>query len=95
MKFDDFPEIPWWGPRLRSHTRGRVTRLSVAYSKQVTKPRLLTCKQLQADTRLANWQLQTAGLEITGKPDCQLVIEGLEGLGTVGLQNMPRSLVAP
>ena len=42
-----------------------------------------------------NLQLQTAGLEMTGKLDCQLVIEGLEGLGTVSLHNMPRSLMAP
>jgi hypothetical protein len=56
---------------------------------------LLTCKQLKADTRLASWQLQTAGLEKTGKPDCQLVIEGLERLVTSSLPTIPRSLVAP
>ena len=42
-----------------------------------------------------NLQLQTAGLEMTGKLDCQLVIEGLEGLGTVSWPTIPRSLVAP
>ena len=48
-------------------------------SKQLPNTRLLTCKQLKADTRLANWQLQTAGLEKTGKLDCQLVIERTGG----------------
>ena len=45
-------------------------------SKQLPNTRLLTCKLLNADTRLANWQLQTAGLEKTWKADFQL------GLGT-------------
>ncbi len=47
-------------------------------SKQVTNHQLLIGKQLEADTRLANCQLQTGGLEMTGnewKLDCQLVIE--------------------
>ena len=61
----------------------------------VTNTRLLTCKQLKADTRLVNLQLQTAGLEMTGKLDCQLVIERLEGLGTVSLHTILRSLMAP
>ncbi len=55
---------------------------------------MLTCKPLKADTGLVNLQLQSAGLEKTGKPDCQLVIEGLEGLGPVSLTNILRSLVA-
>ena len=49
----------------------------LAPSKQLLNTRLLTCKQLKADTRLVNLPLQTR----TGKPDCPLVTEGLEGLG--------------
>ncbi len=64
-------------------------------SKQLPNTRLLTCKPLKADTRLANLQLQTAGLERTEKPDCQLVIEGLEGLGTVSLPNILHSCLKP
>ena len=42
-----------------------------------------------------NLQLQTAGLEMTGKLDCQLVIERLDELGTVSLHTILRSLMAP
>ena len=42
-----------------------------------------------------NLQLQTAGLEMTGKLDCQLVNERLDELGTVSLHTILRSLMAP
>ena len=66
---------------MRQDGQVMVSGPSLASSKQLPNTRLLTCKPLKADTRLVNLQLQTAGLERTGKPDCQLVIEGLEGLG--------------
>ena len=53
----------------------KQTGLSPGPVRQLPNTRLLTCKQLKADTRLANCQLQTVELEKTGKPDCQLVIE--------------------
>ena len=59
-----------------------VTVLSVGSSKQVTNHQL----QLKADTRLANRQLQNAGLERTGKHDCQLVIEMIERTWNLQLQ---------
>ena len=80
---------------MRAYTRVEVKGSSQGPVRQLPNTRLLTCKQLKADTRLANWQLQTVELEKTGKPDCQLAIEGLVRLATSRLPNMPRSLVAP
>ena len=52
-----------------------------------------------ADLQTAGSRYQTGKLPTadcwTRKPDCQPVIEGLEGLGTGCLPNIPRSLVAP
>ena len=64
-------------PGLRAPTPGKVTVCLVGSSKQVTNHRLPISKQLKADTRLVNCQLQTGGLEMSGnewKLDCQLVI---------------------
>ena len=74
MKFDDFQGYP--GRTQVERTQRKVTRSSPGQvnSKQLPNPRLLTCKLLKADTRLANWQLQIAGMEKTGEPDCQLPI---------------------
>ena len=74
---------------MREYTRARVTGHSVGSSKQVTNHHLLTCKQLKADTRLANRQLQNAGLEMTGKLDCQLVIEMIERTWNLQLAKYP------
>ena len=67
MKFDDFRRGALEGPRLRGYGQVRVCGCILAPSKQLLNTRLLTCKQLKADTRLVNLQLHTAGLEMTGK----------------------------
>ena len=61
---------------LRAYGQVGVKSRSVGSSKQLLNTILPTCKQLKADTRLVNLQLQTR----TGEPDCPLVTEGLEGL---------------
>ena len=76
------------GAQVESTQPGVVTGWSVAPRSQIyrspiadlqsTDHQLLTCKQLKADTRLANCSLQTGGLEMirkSGKLDCQLVVE--------------------
>ena len=91
MIFQGYPGTP----QVETPHPGDGNTLVPGSSKQLPNTRLLTCKPLKADTRLVNWQLQIAGLERTGKPDCQLVLEGLGELETGSLHNMPRSLVAP
>jgi len=54
LKFDDFCRDTLGGPRLRHPTQLVVTPCFLAYSKQLPITSLLICKQLKADTRLAN-----------------------------------------
>ena len=75
----DRDRAPLDHPWLRALSQLVVSDRLVGHSKQLPTTSLPTCKQLKADTRLANWQLQTGGLERTGKPDCQLVIERTGG----------------
>ena len=42
------------GPRLRDHTQGRVTGLSVAYSNRLAYHPFADLQELKANTRLAN-----------------------------------------
>ena len=56
LKFDGFWTIPWETPGLRLHGRDRVTRLSPGPVDSYFQHSLLTCRQLEADTRLADWQ---------------------------------------
>ena len=97
LKFDDFSRIPWGDPSWEHHPRRVVRCLSVAYSNRLAyhqfadlqklNHHLLICKHLKADTRLANWQLQTSGLEMNGNKwktwlsTCDL--NDLNDLGTV------------
>ena len=54
LNFCWFLRDPLEGTRLRGYTQSKQTVLSVSLVSRSANPRLLICKQLNADTRLAN-----------------------------------------